>query len=89
MSVKEVAGAWIMDLHFNIVSNFTRWVVATGLLHESFVVLDVGVQGGENPRWHLLGDHLIVHGFDAIQEVVEELREINAGNLRRGGRRQL
>jgi FkbM family methyltransferase len=54
-----------------------------GHLHESFVVLDVGVQGGENPRWHLLGPHLIVHGFDAIQEVVEGLRETNAGNPRR------
>jgi FkbM family methyltransferase len=62
-----------MDLHFNSAAPFTRWLVARGALNTSFVVIDVGVQGGENPRWHLLGDYLIVHGFDAIEEVVQKL----------------
>src|SRR5438477_130519 len=63
-----------MDLCFNRDARFTRWVVANGLLAEPFVVIDIGVQGGENPRWHLLGERLVVHGFDAIEEVVGDLR---------------
>jgi FkbM family methyltransferase len=66
-----------MDLHFNSAAPFTRWVVRTGTLQEPFVVVDIGVQGGENTRWHLLGDYLVVHGFDAIEEVIEELRQKN------------
>jgi FkbM family methyltransferase len=66
-----------MDLHFNTNSAFTDWIVGSSALHEPFVVVDVGVQGGENPRWHRLGDHLVVHGFDAIKEVVDDLREQN------------
>lgn len=62
-----------MDIAFNSSAAFTRWVVKAGLLHEPFVVVDVGVQGGENIRWHLLGDHLVVHGFDPIAEVIEVL----------------
>jgi FkbM family methyltransferase len=69
-----------MDLHFNIESSFTKWVVATGLLREPFVVIDVGVQGGENPRWHRLGEHLIVHGLDPIEEVIDTLRRENVDN---------
>jgi FkbM family methyltransferase len=39
------------------------------------------VQGGENPRWRFLGDHLILHGFDAIKEAVDDLtRKNKAGN---------
>jgi FkbM family methyltransferase len=72
-----------MDLAFNKTAGFTRWVVASGLLHEPFVVVDIGVQGGENPRWHLLGDRLVVHGFDAIKEVVVELKTENAGRANR------
>jgi FkbM family methyltransferase len=72
-----------MDLTFNATAHFTRWIIDRGALHEPFVVVDIGVQGGENPRWHLLGDHLIVHGFDAIEEVVEVLRHQNAGNPKR------
>jgi len=72
-----------MDLHFNINAAFTKWVVTSGALHEPFVVVDIGVQGGENPRWHLLGDHLTVHGFDAIKEVVETLERQNRGNPNR------
>ena len=44
----------------------------TGVLEEPFVVVDVGVFGGENPRRHLLGDFLVVHGFDAIAGDTED-----------------
>ncbi len=71
-----------MDLYFNSAAPFTRWVVASGHLRESFVVVDVGVQGGENPRWHLLGEHLVVHGIDAIKEVIEELDRENTSKNR-------
>ena len=70
-----------MDLFFNENPRFTEWLVDSGGLREPFVVIDVGVQGGENPRWRFLGDHLIVHGFDAIKEAVDELaRKNKAGN---------
>jgi FkbM family methyltransferase len=72
-----------MDLHFNIESSFTNWIVRQGLLREPFVVIDVGVQGGENLRWYLLGDYLIVHGFDAIEEVIRGLRCRNSGDPNR------
>jgi FkbM family methyltransferase len=72
-----------MDLAFNSVAQFTRWVVKTGGLHEPFVLVDVGVQGGENPRWHILGDFLVVHGLDAIEEVVASLRLANPENPKR------
>lgn len=72
-----------MDLHFNTRSAFTRWVVKSGHLAEPFVVVDIGVQGGENPRWHLLGDYLVVYGFDAIEEVIDELRQSSRGNPNR------
>jgi FkbM family methyltransferase len=66
-----------IDLYFNIRPEFTNWVVRSNFLQEPFVVIDVGVLGGENPRWHLLREHLVVHGFDAIKEVIEELRRMN------------
>jgi len=72
-----------MDLHFDRKAAFTRWVVASGTLHEPFVVVDIGVQGGENVCWHLLGDHLVVHGFDAIEEVIDRLQRQNRGNPNR------
>jgi FkbM family methyltransferase len=72
-----------MDLHFNIESSFTKWIVDKGLLREPFVVVDVGVQGGESLRWQFLGDYAIVHGFDAIEEVVEGLRCQNSGDPKR------
>jgi hypothetical protein len=40
-------------------------------------------RGGENPRWHLLGDYLIVCGLDAIEEVIDELQQENRGNPKR------
>src|SRR5262245_27966696 len=70
-----------MDFFCNDDPRFTKWLVRAGLLRESFVLIDVGVLGGENPRWHVLGDHLVVHGFDAIKEAVDELAKKNrAGN---------
>ena len=68
-----------MDLGFNRKAEFTKWVVSVGLLTEPFVLIDVGVQGGENIRWRPLGDHLVVHGFDPIEEVTETLIEENRG----------
>jgi FkbM family methyltransferase len=67
------------DLWFNAEASFTKWVIADGLLREPFVVVDIGVQGGANVRWNLLGDYLILHGFDAIEEVISELKKSNAG----------
>lgn len=66
-----------MDIYFNSTAKFTRWVVKGRLLNEPFVVVDVGVMGGENVRWHLLGDHLVVHGFDAVEEEIERLNQQN------------
>src|SRR5262249_57390884 len=54
---------------------FTDWVVKAGVLREPFVLVDVGVQGGESPSWHRLGDYLVVHGFDAIEEAIDQLRK--------------
>jgi FkbM family methyltransferase len=62
-----------LDLYHHDRPPFTRWVIENGLLHEPFVVIDVGVQAGEHPRWALLGDQVRVYGFDAIQEVVDGL----------------
>jgi FkbM family methyltransferase len=56
----------------------TQWIVRDGLLKERFVVIDIGCQGGEHPRWRFLGDYAEVHGFDAIAEVIENLRETSA-----------
>jgi len=66
-----------MDIFFNANPEFTKWIASSGALREPFVVLDVGVLGGENPRWHFLGDHLVVHGFDAIKEVIDNLSTKN------------
>jgi FkbM family methyltransferase len=41
-------------------------------------VIDVGVQGGEHPRWELLGDQVRVYGFDAISEAVDRIKKVNA-----------
>jgi FkbM family methyltransferase len=64
-----------MDLVYNADPRFTKYIVESGAMNEPFVVVDVGVYGGENPRWHFLGDQLVLHGFDAIKEVSEELNE--------------
>ena len=57
-----MAPAWLlawektskMDLALNELADFTRWVVSEGLLREPFILVDVGVQGGETnagSRW--------------------------------------
>ena len=63
-----------MELHANTHAHFTKWVVSEGLLEKPFVLIDVGVQGGEGERWQALGDYLVVHGFDAIEEVIGTLK---------------
>jgi len=72
-----------MDLAFNRKAEFTKWVVSAGLLTEPYVLIDVGVQGGESIRWRPLSDHLVVHGFDPIEEVVQALIEENRGRCNR------
>lgn len=63
-----------MDLYSNLGAPFTRGIVERGDLAEPFVLVDVGVQGGEHPRWQALGDTLIVHGFDALPSAIEDLK---------------
>jgi FkbM family methyltransferase len=72
-----------MELAFNQNAEFTKWVVRAGLLGEAFVLVDVGVQDGESDRWQALGDHLVVHGFDPIVEVVQSLSAVNRSNPHR------
>jgi len=69
-----------MNLCFNRDARFTDWVIREDHRREPFVVIDIGVQGGESPRWGLLGDHLVLHGFDAIKEVVDELQTKSASH---------
>lgn len=69
-----------MDLYWNRNPAFTNWVVTSGLLQESFVVVDIGCQGGEHPRWQSLQNHLELHSFDALAEVIDELKEANAAH---------
>ena len=71
------------DLWFNQNAAFTKWVTTKDRLQEPFVVVDVGVQGDANPRWNLLGEHLIVHGFDPIEETITKLRQSNSGKSNR------
>jgi FkbM family methyltransferase len=72
-----------MDLAWNPNPEFTKWVVSAGHLAEPFVLIDVGVQGGDNVRWRALGDHLVVHGFDPIEEVVQKLIKESRGRSNR------
>jgi hypothetical protein len=68
-----------LNLFTNANAEFTNWVVKAGLLREPFVLVDVGVQGGEDPPWHRLGDYLVIHGFDAIEEAIDQLRKRTGG----------
>jgi FkbM family methyltransferase len=72
-----------MDLYHNSTPQFTEWVIANRYLQEPFVVIDVGVQGGEHPRWQYLGDMVRVYGFDALSEVIDQLQRDNAGRAHR------
>jgi len=62
------------DLAQNQTPHFTRSVIRQGLLCSNFVLVDVGVQGGIDPRWQHLGDRLEIYGFDAVEEAIEPLR---------------
>jgi FkbM family methyltransferase len=59
---------------------FTQWVIHSGYLHEPFVVIDVGVQGGPHQRWGHLGDCIRIYGFDPISEVVTSLDQSKGRN---------
>jgi FkbM family methyltransferase len=72
-----------MDLYHHSNPLFTKWIVANGLLGTPFVVVDIGVQGGEHPRWQFLGSYVEIHGFDAIGEVVGDLKRAAAGTRNR------
>lgn len=63
----------MLDLPHNLAPVFTKIAVQSGLL-PSFVLIDVGVQGGVHPRWRYLGHALRVYGFDALEEVVGQLQ---------------
>ena len=68
-----------MDLFSPRQAPFVEWIVSKGLLHEPFVFVDVGCQGGEHPRWRFLGDRLQLYAFDALVEVIEELKAAAPG----------
>jgi FkbM family methyltransferase len=69
-----------VDLYHNPTPSFTQWVAERGLLHEPFVVVDIGVQGGPHPRWNYLGRYAHIYGFDPISEVVDELEKTKKPN---------
>jgi FkbM family methyltransferase len=64
-----------MDLYHHQNPLFTKWIVHNRLLHEPYVVIDIGCQGGAHPRWGFLGEFLDWHGFDPIAEVINELEQ--------------
>src|SRR5262245_30963656 len=72
-----------MDIYNHEAPAFTNWVIANNFLREPFVVVDIGVQGGEHPRWERLGALVHLHGFDAIQEVIDGLKAAHAGGKNR------
>jgi FkbM family methyltransferase len=73
----------IVELYYNLDAAFTRWVVKDRHLQEPFVLLEVGVQGGEHRRWEQLGDLLVLHGFDAIEEAVARLKQESTAEANR------
>jgi FkbM family methyltransferase len=64
-----------MDLYHNATPFFTHWVIRNDYLHEPFVIIDVGVQGGPHPRWEYLKNRAHIYGFDPISEVIESLNK--------------
>src|ERR1700730_1979276 len=62
-----------MDLYHHTNPLFTKWIVDNRLLEETFTVIDVGCQGGPHPRWKVLGEFVDFHGFDPIDEVIDNL----------------
>jgi FkbM family methyltransferase len=72
-----------MDLYNHSNPSFTKWIVSERLLSEPFVIIDIGVQGGEHPRWQFLGHYAEIHGFDPIAEVIDQLRRDARGSRQR------
>src|SRR4051812_24691142 len=72
-----------MDLPYNNSPNLTRTLMKCGLLKQPFVVVDVGVYGGEHPRWDILSDKLYLYGFDARSEAINPLVQQSVGSTRR------
>jgi FkbM family methyltransferase len=68
------------ELYHNVTPFFTEWVIRGGHLHEPFIVIDVGVQGGPHPRWEYLGNCARIYGFDPISEVIEALDKTKGPN---------
>jgi FkbM family methyltransferase len=68
------------EIYHNETPFFTEWVIDRGYLHEPFVVIDVGVQGGPHVRWQCLGSCARIYGFDPISEVIESLDKSKAPN---------
>jgi FkbM family methyltransferase len=75
--MKAARQAHSFDLYANSNPKFTKWIVESGALREKFVIIDVGVRGGESTRFRFLGDHLVVHGFDAAYEEIRRLQMAN------------
>jgi FkbM family methyltransferase len=69
-----------MDLYHNATPFFTHWVMRNDYLHEPFVIIDVGVQGGPHARWEHLGNRFHIYGFDPISEVIESLNKSKGPN---------
>jgi hypothetical protein len=63
------------EIYHNVTPLFTEWVIGRAYLHEPFIVIDVGVQGGPHVRWQYLGSCARAYGFDPISEVIESLEK--------------
>ena len=68
------------EVYHNANPLFTEWVTRNGYLHEPFIAIDVGVQGGPHTRWEFLGNCARVYGFDPISEVIEALEKSKGPN---------
>src|SRR5262245_21195001 len=69
-----------MDLYHNATPFFTHWVIRNDYLHEPFVIIDVGAQGGPHPRWEHLANRAQIYGFDPMSEVIESLNKSRGPN---------
>ena len=67
------------EIYHNVTPLFTEWVIGRAYLHEPFIVIDVGVQGGPHVRWQYLGSCARAYGFDPISEVIESLEKTKEG----------
>src|SRR5262249_52990589 len=71
------------ELFSNPNPRFTKWITDIDALKDPFVVIDVGVYGGESARWDYFGEHLVLHGFDPNKEAIDELRTAKAHLMNR------